>query len=61
MAGKSVTLYEWPDSQLCMECRHGKFITGEDYVNSEYICSINHPYNKGGFCIKQEPRLEEEA
>jgi hypothetical protein len=35
-----VTVNTWPESQICMDCDHGCFITGEDYGDSDYICSI---------------------
>ena len=35
------TINEWPSSQLCMDCKHGKFVTGEDIPASSYTCEIN--------------------
>ena len=29
----------WPSSQLCMECKHGDFIMGEDLPCSTYTCA----------------------
>ena len=29
----------WPSSQLCMDCKHGKFVMGEDLPPSTYTCS----------------------
>lgn len=28
----------WPSSQLCMECKHGKFIMDEEEPASTYAC-----------------------
>ena len=54
---RSVRVYEWPDSQLCMECAHGRAVA--DSEKNEYICDLDHPYNKGGFCIRQTPKAED--
>jgi hypothetical protein len=34
----SITLNEWPSSQICMDCEHGAFIMGEDIPASTYAC-----------------------
>ena len=37
----SITLNEWPSSQICMDCEHGVFIMGEDIPASTYACKRN--------------------
>lgn len=52
--GKIVTLYEWPKSQICMNCDHGnpvQFIKKDDYVASS-ICFQACSENDGTDCPK---------
>jgi len=30
-------MYEWPESQICMDCKHGEFIMSDKLVNSNYL------------------------
>lgn len=32
-------LNEWPSTQLCMECKHGQFVMGDNIPDSSYMCS----------------------
>ena len=47
---QQVTIYEWPQSQLCAECDNSEFVQSEKFNNSNYICLLNHIYNNGIFC-----------
>jgi len=42
-------LYEWPNSQLCMDCKNKD---PEIYPNSSVACLINWPNSDGVFCEK---------
>jgi len=33
-----VSFNYWPSSQLCMECKHGSFVMGEEIPSSTYYC-----------------------
>jgi len=58
---KELTIYQWPESQICMDCEHGNFITisGDD-VGSQYSCSIGCKENDGVNCPKKEDEDEDE-
>jgi polyferredoxin len=51
---RAVIIYEFPKSQECMECKHGSFIHGEGYENSNYICEVGEERNKGSKCSSKE-------
>ena len=53
---RNITLYEWPDSQICMDCEHGEFILLDSAIGSEYICNINCQEYDGVNC----PKFKEE-
>jgi len=55
--GKQVVLYEWPDSQICMDCVHGDFVNFvESSRSSDYICTVNCEENDGVNCPEFKPR-----
>jgi len=45
-----VIIYDWPHSQLCMDCGNGEFVESETYRSSDYICTINSVRNTGTHC-----------
>ena len=48
---KKVVLYEWPESQKCMDCEHGEFVAFiENSRGSDYICHIGCTENDGVEC-----------
>lgn len=48
-------IYEWPDSQLCMECKHGRFaLLPDSKYGSDYICDVGCKDNNGNSCPKFE-------
>jgi hypothetical protein len=52
-----MTIYKWPQSQICMECQHSEFISSNKRFNSDYICHVNCKKNNGISCpefIKKE-------
>lgn len=54
---KSVQLYEWPFSQICMECENGypvMSIVDMDAGSNSAICLVNHvqELTKGDNCSK---------
>lgn len=46
-----VTRYEWPDAQLCFECKNKGREIGED---NSAICMIACKENTGGYCPQFE-------
>lgn len=43
-------MYEWPESQKCMECQYGKFIMSDELTNSNYLCMAGCADNDGVDC-----------
>ena len=43
------TIYEWPQSQICMECRHRQWLSDILY-GSEVICLLAETRNDGVTC-----------
>jgi len=43
-------IYEWPESQKCIECVHGKFIMSDSFTNSDYLCMVGCADNDGIDC-----------
>ena len=35
-----ITIVSFPQSQYCMECRHGEPIQSKTYNNNNYICRL---------------------
>ena len=54
-----VTIYEWPTSQKCMECKHREFINSDVFCNSHYACMVNCTENDGVNCPKFESEPDE--
>jgi hypothetical protein len=52
-----ITIYDWPWSQKCMECKHGEFIDSEKFSSSCYLCHIRCEENDGVDC----PYFEEKG
>lgn len=46
---KNVTLYKWPASQNCMDCKHGMGIT---FVDEENIPLNYEEYNSAMLCME---------
>lgn len=55
MSNKPV-MYEWPESQICMDCPHGEFVMSDKLDNSNYLCMIGCDENDGMNCPKLPPR-----
>jgi len=68
MAGKQVVLYEWPASQICLECTNGFGIMHYPDSNAlgdtPALCLVNYKFNGGSFkdgkCVKFDQRKEED-
>lgn len=45
-----VIIYDWPDSQVCMDCGYGQFTASERFSASNYICTIGSVRNNGSEC-----------
>ena len=55
------TMNEWPSSQICMDCKYGKFVMGEDIPASTYTCEINVDLGPcASSCGEIEPKEEKE-
>jgi hypothetical protein len=52
-------MYEWPESQMCMECEHGEFVCSDTLVNSDYLCMVGCNKNDGVNCPKFSQSEEE--
>ena len=52
-------MYEWPESQLCMDCKHGEFIMSDKLVNSNYLCMEGCDKNDGVGCPKLDLKRTE--
>ena len=55
MAGKSVKLYMWPASQICLECYHGALVQISDPFeelqdSASIVCMENCGDNDGVSC-----------
>ena len=53
-------MYEWPESQICMDCKNGEFIMSDKLVNSNYLCMVGCNKNDGVNCSKLEPKPGED-
>ena len=47
---KDVVIYEWPNSQECIDCKHAEFVESQTFNNSNYICKIKFKNNDGIYC-----------
>lgn len=54
--GNKPVMYEWPQSQKCMECPHGEFVMSDRLDNSNYLCMVGCDENDGVYCPKSPPR-----
>ena len=54
---EQVTIYHWPDSQLCLDCSHRDKET--ICANSGAICTIGCPNNNGVLCPYFEQDVEQ--
>lgn len=50
--GYQVYLYEWPENQECLECKHSASITNDDWADITVysICNLNHNRTKEDKC-----------
>ena len=49
-------MYEWPESQICMECPHSEFVMSDRLNNSNHLCMIGCDKNDGINCPKLPPK-----
>lgn len=56
-----LTVNTWPESQKCMQCKHGSFIMGDDpYIGSSaYSCDEDQDV-KDCECFEEADDFEEE-
>jgi len=58
VTGRKVTLWRWPDSQICLDCGQSwRLDVGEGEACMDAICSLNVKEREPGSCLKQV-RLE---
>lgn len=53
MSGKVCVLYEWPNSQICIDCKNGCFVQSDDTEaigSSAYLCLEAERSNDGVTC-----------
>lgn len=51
-------IYQWPSSQLCMDCMYGRALL--DTRANEYACELNYVKNNGIRC-KAQYTIEQEV
>lgn len=49
-------MYEWPESQICMDCQHSEFIMSDKLNNSNYLCMEGCDNNDGVVCPEFEQK-----
>jgi len=54
--GNKPVMYEWPESQICMDCPHGEFVMSDKLDNSNYLCMIGCDKNSGISCPGLPPK-----
>lgn len=55
-----IIVYDWPYSQICMDCDYSEFIQSEKTFNSSnYVCSLNETRNDGTSCPSHSNSEEE--
>jgi hypothetical protein len=47
---KTVTIYDWPWSQKCMDCKFGEFFQSDTFDTSNMLCHIARTDNDGQSC-----------
>jgi hypothetical protein len=56
---KVVAIYEWPFSQMCMDCEHGEFIQSDTFDASNMMCHLACTENDGTVCKLFKQKDEE--
>jgi hypothetical protein len=57
-----VIIYEWPSSQICMDCKFGEFIDSKTFDASCYLCWKCCKKNDGVYCpLREESPNREES
>jgi len=57
---QELIVYEWPWSQICMECGNSDFIQGADnFQNSCYVCNAKCRDNNGSICPMRKDKDSE--
>ena len=54
--GNKPVMYEWPESQICMDCPHSEFVMSDKLDNSNYLCMIGCDKNSGISCPGLPPK-----
>jgi polyferredoxin len=54
-----VIVYDWPESQTCMDCEHGEFVESETFSSSNYICKVGSVRNSGSACPDKKEVINE--
>ena len=49
-----VTIYEWPWSQNCMDCKFGEYMQSPTFNKACYFCFRNCTKNDGVHCPEKE-------
>jgi len=49
-----VTIYEWPWSQNCMDCKYGEFVNSTTFDSSCYLCLLACEENNGEYCPRKD-------
>ena len=53
-----IIVYDWPWSQICMDCKHGEFVMSETRYASNYICKVNATRNTGTECPHMVKKMQ---
>ena len=54
-----VVVYDWPDSQTCVDCEYGEFVESESFSSSNYICKVGSARNTGSACPDRKEVIDE--
>lgn len=52
-----LVVYDWPQSQICMECKHSRFLADE-FATAAYECQVSCRFNDGVRCPLKEESQE---
>jgi hypothetical protein len=55
----NVIVYDWPDSQICLDCEYGEFVESETFSSSNYICKAGSVRNNGSACPDKKEVINE--
>jgi len=58
--GREATIWCWPDSQICLECKHASRLNDRTRLNPDVACTINVRTREPSDCAYSIPAESEE-